>query len=108
MLEAPAKGKTRSRLATKSYVYFELDGVDQCVGGVRGLYGDAAGEWIVLVYQHGSFDSSNTFYPSSACAFDCGTWLQLPWIVNELMWTLTVFWHSILYEPTDSFTRTHL
>ena len=49
MLEAPTKGKTRSRRATKSYVYFELDGVNQCIGGVRGLYADAAGEWIVLI-----------------------------------------------------------
>ena len=44
MLEAPAKGKTRNRLATNSYVYFELDGVEQRVGGVRGLYWDAAGK----------------------------------------------------------------
>ena len=30
-------------------MYFELDGVNQCIGGVRGLYADAAGEWIVLI-----------------------------------------------------------
>ena len=38
-----------SRAGTETFVYFELDGVNQCIGGVRGLYADAAGEWIVLI-----------------------------------------------------------
>lgn len=45
-LKAPSNG--RSRAATKTYLYFELDGIDQCIGGLRGLYEDAAGERAVL------------------------------------------------------------
>ena len=36
-----------NRAATRSFVYFELDGVDSCIGGVRELYSDGAGFFVM-------------------------------------------------------------
>ena len=33
----------KDRAKTQTFVYFELDGVDACVGGVRELYSDSEG-----------------------------------------------------------------
>ena len=38
-----------NRAATQSFVYFELDGTDACIGGVRELYSDGAGAPLLLL-----------------------------------------------------------
>lgn len=71
-----------NRAATQSFVYFELDGTDACIGGVRELYSDGAGR---PCFVHDRYLNSRDLQIIGNASVTSGR--ELPWDTDsELAW----------------------